>query len=303
MKKLITGSLVSFLGCMSFASFTSQTFAGQIYFYKDQNGTTLLTNRKTSDRSLQKVKVTYYKDSNIHSYSNWGKSESSVLPSYSKNKNSFDSIIRQAAQTHGVSEGLIKAVMHTESGFNSNAKSPVGAQGLMQLMPATARRFNVSNSYDPQQNIYGGAKYLSWLMKRFNGNTNLALAAYNAGEGNVDKYGGIPPFRETQDYVRRVTSRLNNLYSGGLGLSASNTSNSNSSTTGQIIAQSNPNSNSNTRSNNESSPQLNNASNVQQVKYNPRPIIVSSDGTYTDAPAGSYATAHASASAHISISN
>ena len=303
MKKLITGSLVSFLGCMSFASFTSQTFAGQIYFYKDQNGTTLLTNRKTSDRSLQKVKVTYYKDSNIHSYSNWGNSESSVLPSYSKNKNSFDSIIRQAAQTHGVSEGLIKAVMHTESGFNSNAKSPVGAQGLMQLMPATARRFNVSNSYDPQQNIYGGAKYLSWLMKRFNGNTNLALAAYNAGEGNVDKYGGIPPFRETQDYVRRVTSRLNNLYSGGLGLSASNTSNSNSSTTGQIIAQSNPNSNSNTRSNNESSPQLNNASNVQQVKYNPRPIIVSSDGTYTDAPAGSYATAHASASAHISISN
>ena len=303
MKKLITGSLVSFLGCMSFASFTSQTFAGQIYFYKDQNGTTLLTNRKTSDRSLQNVKVTYYKDSNIHSYSNWGNSESSVLPSYSKNKNSFDSIIRQAAQTHGVSEGLIKAVMHTESGFNSNAKSPVGAQGLMQLMPATARRFNVSNSYDPQQNIYGGAKYLSWLMKRFNGNTNLALAAYNAGEGNVDKYGGIPPFRETQDYVRRVTSRLNNLYSGGLGLSASNTSNSNSSTTGQIIAQSNPNSNSNTRSNNESSPQLNNASNVQQVKYNPRPIIVSSDGTYTDAPAGSYATAHASASAHISISN
>nr|WP_228256360.1 lytic transglycosylase domain-containing protein [Acinetobacter wuhouensis] len=288
---------------MSFASFTSQTFAGQIYFYKDQNGTTLLTNRKTSDRSLQKVKVTYYKDSNIHSYSNWGNSESSVLPSYSKNKNSFDSIIRQAAQTHGVSEGLIKAVMHTESGFNSNAKSPVGAQGLMQLMPATARRFNVSNSYDPQQNIYGGAKYLSWLMKRFNGNTNLALAAYNAGEGNVDKYGGIPPFRETQDYVRRVTSRLNNLYSGGLGLSASNTSNSNSSTTGQIIAQSNPNSNSNTRSKNESSPQLNNASNVQQVKYNPRPIIVSSDGTYTDAPAGSYATAHASASAHISISN
>ncbi|RZG72633.1 lytic transglycosylase domain-containing protein [Acinetobacter sp. WCHAc060025] len=303
MKKLITGSLVSFLGCMSFASFTSQTFAGQIYFYKDQNGTTLLTNRKTSDRSLQKVKVTYYKDSNIHSYSNWGNSESSVLPSYSKNKNSFDSIIRQAAQTHGVSEGLIKAVMHTESGFNSNAKSPVGAQGLMQLMPATARRFNVSNSYDPQQNIYGGAKYLSWLMKRFNGNTNLALAAYNAGEGNVDKYGGIPPFRETQDYVRRVTSRLNNLYSGGLGLSASNTSNSNASTTGQIIAQSNPNSNSNTRSNNESSPQLNNASNIQQVKYNPRPIIVSSDGTYTDAPAGSYATAHASASAHISISN
>jgi hypothetical protein len=84
-------------------------------------------------------------------------------------------MIRQAAQQHGVSEGLIKAVMHTESGFNINARSPVGAQGLMQLMPATARRFNVSNAYDPQQNIFGGARYLSWLLKRFNGNTQLAL--------------------------------------------------------------------------------------------------------------------------------
>lgn len=292
MKKLITGSLVSILGCMSFASFTSQSFAGQIYFYKDQNGTTLLTNRKNSDRSLQKVKVTYYKDSNIHNYSNWGSTESAVLPSYSKSKNSFDSIIRQAAQTHGVSEGLIKAVMHTESGFNTNARSPVGAQGLMQLMPATARRFNVSNSYDPQQNIFGGAKYLSWLMKRFNGNTSLALAAYNAGEGNVDKYGGIPPFRETQDYVKRVTSRLNNLYAGGLNLTANNIDTSTGA--GQIIAQSNQP---------ETVQKISNSSPIQQVKYSSRPIIIASDGTYTDAPAGSYSTAHASATAQITIGN
>ncbi|MBJ9952727.1 lytic transglycosylase domain-containing protein [Acinetobacter baumannii] len=294
MKKLITGSMLSVLGCMSIFSFTSQTFAGQIYFYRDQNGTTLLTNRKNNDSALQKIKVTYYKDSNIHSYSNWGSSESSVLPSYSKSRNAFDSIIRQAAQTHGVSEGLIKAVMHTESGFNSNARSPVGAQGLMQLMPATARRFNVSNSFDPQQNIFAGAKYLSWLLKRFNGNTNLALAAYNAGEGNVDKYGGIPPFRETQDYVKRVTSRLNNLYAGGLNLST----NSNVST-GQMIAQSN----SNDLSNNEPAPTINNASSIQPVKYSSRPIIIASDGTYTDAPAGSYSTAHASATARITIGN
>lgn len=292
MKKLITGSMLSVLGCMSIFSFASQTFAGQIYFYKDQNGTTLLTNRKNNDSALQKIKVTYYKDSNIHSYNNWGSSESSVLPSYSKSRNAFDSIIRQAAQTHGVSEGLIKAVMHTESGFNSNARSPVGAQGLMQLMPATARRFNVSNSFDPQQNIFGGAKYLSWLLKRFNGNINLALAAYNAGEGNVDKYGGIPPFRETQDYVKRVTSRLNNLYAGGLSLST----NSNVST-GQMIAQSN----SNDLNNNYPAPTINNASSIQPVKYSSRPIIIASDGTYTDAPAGSYSTAHASATARITI--
>ena len=294
MKKLMTGSLLSVLGCLSISSLTSQSFAGQIYFYKDQNGTTLLTNRKNTDSSLQKIKVTYYKDSNIHSYSNWGNTESSVLPSYSKSRNAFDSIIRQAAQTHGVSEGLIKAVMHTESGFNSNARSPVGAQGLMQLMPATARRFNVSNSFDPQQNIFGGAKYLSWLMKRFNGNTTLALAAYNAGEGNVDKYGGIPPFRETQDYVKRVTSRLNNLYSGGLNLSTNSTA-----STGQIIAQSN----SNESANNDTAPTISNASNIQPVKYSARPIIIASDGTYTDAPSGSYSTAHASATARITIGN
>ncbi len=89
--------------------------------------------------------------------------ESSVLPSYSRNKNAFDNIIKQSCSQHGVSEGLIKAVMHTESGFNANARSPVGAQGLMQLMPATARRFNVSNAYDPHQNIMAGARYLSWL--------------------------------------------------------------------------------------------------------------------------------------------
>ena len=293
MKKLLNGSLFCVLGCFSIAAMTSSSFAGQIYVYKDKNGSTLLTNRKSSDQSLQKVKVTYYPDSNIHSYRNWGTSEASVLPSYSKNKNAYDHLIRQAAQTHGVSEGLIKAVMHTESGFNMNARSPVGAQGLMQLMPATARRFNVANVYDPLQNILGGAKYLSWLMKRFNGSTQLALAAYNAGEGNVDKYGGIPPFRETQDYVKRVSSRLNNLYSNGIG-----SGNSSNTSQGQIIVQ----------SSNYTAPTPVTTSNnfipEQKIEKNiQRQIIVASDGTFTDAPPGSYSTSHATASAHITISN
>lgn len=277
------------LGCASLVLMSPACVAGEtIYQLTDSNGTTLLTNKKSKYSHLKVEKKTYYPDSNMHSYSNWGNSESSVLPSYNRNRNAFDSMIRQAAQTHGISEGLIKAVMHTESGFNVNARSPVGALGLMQLMPATARRFNVSNAYDPQQNIMGGAKYLSWLLKRFNGNTSLALAAYNAGEGNVDKYGGIPPFKETQDYVRRVSSRYSNLYSGGL-ISSGGSS-------GKIVAQSV-----------NYSPNQTNAQSAQaQSIPNPssrngqREIIIAADGSYTDAPrAGSYSTEHASASARI----
>jgi hypothetical protein len=275
------------LGCMTVSFMALNCHAGQtIYQLKDSNGTTLLTNKQSRYSNLKVEKKTYYPDSNIHSYSNWGASESSVLPSYSRNKNAFDHIIRQAAQTHGISEGLIKAVMHTESGFNVNARSPVGAQGLMQLMPATARRFNVSNAYDPQQNINAGAKYLAWLMKRFNGNTSLALAGYNAGEGNVQKYGGIPPFRETQDYVRRVSSRYSNLYSGSLNIS----SNSPASNT-QVIAQS-------ANYNEDSAP----STQLSVSRTAPaRQIILASDGSYTDAP-GSYATTNATASARIHIS-
>ena len=276
-----------------FDSTVSTAYAGQtIYQFKDTNGTTLLTNRKKAEYNhLKVVKATYYPDSNIHSYSNWGASEASVLPSYSRNKNAFDQLIRQAAQHHGVSEGLVKAIMHTESGFNINARSPVGAQGLMQLMPATARRFNVSNAYDPQQNIFGGVKYLSWLLKRFNGDTRLAIAAYNAGEGNVDKYGDVPPFRETRDYVKRVTSRYQNLYASGLGTPLSE-SNSNTPS-GQVLAQSA-----------NYSPNISNSTeSVPTAKQYSRQIITLSDGTFTDAPMGTYTTSNATASARIRLSD
>ena len=263
------------------STFSSLTYAGNLYVYRDSSGSALLTNKQVNSGSYKQEKVTYYDNTNVHSYSNWGKTEAAVLPSYSKSKDSYDHIIRTASQIHGVSEGLIKAVMHTESGFNPYAKSPVGAQGLMQLMPATARRFNVSNSYDPTQNIHAGAKYLSWLIKRFNGNVQLALAGYNAGEGNVDKYGGIPPFRETRDYVKRVMSRYNNLYAGGVGSS----SGAPSTDSVQIISAS-----SNYTPTAQTLPQ--------------REIIALSNGSFTDrAVTRTYANEHATVSSNIQISD
>ncbi|AXK71463.1 lytic transglycosylase domain-containing protein [Lysobacter sp. TY2-98] len=112
--------------------------------------------------------------------------------------------IAAAAAQYGVEESVVRAIIHAESAYNPNALSRVGAQGLMQLMPATARRFGVGNAFDPAQNIRGGVQYLAFLLKRFNGDIRLMAAGYNAGEGAVDKYGGVPPYSETQRYVQRV---------------------------------------------------------------------------------------------------
>ncbi len=112
--------------------------------------------------------------------------------------------IHVAAKRHDLDPALLTAVMEVESAFNPKAVSPKGARGLLQLMPATARRFGVEDSFDPQQNVDGGARYLSWLLDRFEGRTELALAGYNAGEGAVDKHDGIPPYPETRQYVTLV---------------------------------------------------------------------------------------------------
>jgi hypothetical protein len=120
----------------------------------------------------------------------------------------LDAIFQEAANTYGVSANLLKSIAHAESNFNANAVSSAGAIGIMQLMPSTAASLGVSDSYNPRENIMGGAKLISQLLDKYSGDTSLALAAYNAGSANVDKYGGIPPFTETQNYVKKVLSYL-----------------------------------------------------------------------------------------------
>lgn len=120
------------------------------------------------------------------------------------NLTAYQSEIAAAAREFGVDEAIVRAVIHAESAFRPGAVSRVGAQGLMQLMPATARRFGVTDSFDPSQNIRGGTRYLAWLLRRFNGDLTLAAAGYNAGEGAVDRHKGVPPYRETRHYVQRV---------------------------------------------------------------------------------------------------
>jgi len=122
----------------------------------------------------------------------------------------FDAHIDAAAALHGVSRELVRAIIQVESAFDSRAVSTAGARGLMQLMPATARRFGVTDSFDARQNIFAGTRYLRILLDTHSEDVSLTAAAYNAGEDAVARYGGIPPFRETQNYVRKVNALLGN---------------------------------------------------------------------------------------------
>jgi soluble lytic murein transglycosylase-like protein len=130
----------------------------------------------------------------------------------------YGSLVTDAARRNGLDPALVAGVIEAESGFNAQAVSPAGAQGLMQLMPSTARGLGVTDALDPAQNVMGGAKLLRQLLDRYHGDTRLALAAYNAGPGAVDKYGGVPPYAETQRYVPKVLAAVERYRQGKGGM-------------------------------------------------------------------------------------
>lgn len=138
-----------------------------------------------------------YKTSQIEA----GAIQGTIIPN---NKTQLMNMVEQIANKHGVDDKLVKALIKQESGFNPQAKSKAGAMGLMQLMPSTAKGLGVKDAYNPIQNVDGGVRYLKSMLERYNGNVILALAAYNAGPGAVDKYDGVPPYQETQNYVKNI---------------------------------------------------------------------------------------------------
>jgi hypothetical protein len=175
----------------------SRVSRGAVYRYV-KDGVTHYTNRRPAG---QRVELVF---SYIETCYACNVSSAVDFNSVGLNITAYADEIRRASAAQGVDEALVRAVIHAESAFNFNALSNKGAQGLMQLMPDTAARFGVVDPFSAEQNIAGGTAYLAWLLKRFNGDVSLAVAGYNAGEGAVDRFGGVPPYAETQVFVERV---------------------------------------------------------------------------------------------------
>ncbi len=173
-----------------------------LYAYTDENGILNITNVPSVDSRYKLLRT----EANGRTWKNSLNALKSGGRRTHKKSAGLDNIVQQAAQTYKVDAALVHAVIHAESSFNPHAVSPKGASGLMQLMPATARRYGVQDIFDPKQNVDAGVRYLKDLLKMFDNNPRLALAAYNAGENTVIRFGGIPPYPETTQYVSKVLS-------------------------------------------------------------------------------------------------
>jgi soluble lytic murein transglycosylase-like protein len=185
------------------------------YSYIDANGVRNYSNRRPKGVANVKVSRVEFPIFQIENCYACGALPGVNFGNIRLNTTAYNAEIASSATQFGVEEAIVRAIIHAESSYNPGALSRVGAQGLMQLMPATARRFGVTNAFDPAQNIRGGVQYLGWLLKRFNGDVKLAAAGYNAGEGAVDKYKGVPPYAETQRYVQRVAVLADRYRSAG----------------------------------------------------------------------------------------
>ena len=175
----------------------SPTASAQVYKWVDENGIVTFSNiAPPTDYDYRVLRFPCYAADPKCRAVKWDQ-----VP---LNTRSFSAEIRSAATHHAVDESLIRAIIHAESAYQPDARSPKGAQGLMQLMPATAAELQVADPFDPADNIAGGARYLAQLLTEFEGDLDLATAAYNAGPNAVYKYGGVPPYDETREYVRRV---------------------------------------------------------------------------------------------------
>jgi len=187
-------SIIIISGFLAGVLCLSASVHAQVYTYVDENGVTVFTDRKPdTDR---------YRVRNLGCYGtcrtgvNWDRTPLRIQP--------YANEVQAAAEVFAVDQALIRAIMHAESWFEPEAVSSAGAQGLMQLMPATQQRFGVNDPFDPLQNITAGVEYLAWLMEEFDSDLRRVIAAYNAGENAVKRHGGVPPFDETQEYLRRV---------------------------------------------------------------------------------------------------
>lgn len=184
------------------AAYVASPAYGDIYKYEDPEGILHFTDAPT-DKRFKVFMRDIKKDRRLRT--------SFRLANCGRKPEEFEPIIDKYARQYGVDKSLVKAVIQAESGYNPNAVSRVGAQGLMQLMPKTAQDLKVSDCFNPSENIRGGVRYLRFLLDTFKGDVTLALAAYNAGLARVAKYGGVPPYEETRSYVAKVLNYQKNL--------------------------------------------------------------------------------------------